>query len=190
MLCTNFSLLVMAAVLNGGAAMVSEHIPPPRLVVEYAIRGQPADPESAPVFSVALHLFSEQHRGNRVAWRMEAIVFTELDGAGAAQRIWTDRTPRDLWWVWHERIGQPQAAEFAVTPRLEGVAHQENPAGAALEYIFEGRQPTPAQSAIYQGPISAMIYLLKEAGQLDSLLKGTNEPEEITILEPALTHGF
>ncbi|MBN2448290.1 MAG: hypothetical protein JXO22_16305 [Phycisphaerae bacterium] len=152
--------------------------------IQYLMHATPADPNSPVVFGVALTLQASDADGDAVGWDVTAVDFTEYDPNGLPDRTWVENNPHvptadGLWWIEHADGENPEPAEFAEPPLLEGQAAANNFGAEDLDYMLEGLQYSPPPGGAPYTNTAALNHEFTLDGESEPIESGEAEPVEI-----------
>ncbi|MCP4246991.1 MAG: hypothetical protein GY778_08065 [bacterium] len=157
-------------------------------IVQYVIREDPGDDDSAVVFGFEFTLHAVGTDGGSVEWELTQLVLIEVDSDGAAAADWEDAwaafdTTNGTWWVAHADPQSPTLAEFADPPVLNGTAQASDPADADLDYTIEGTTCDSTCQQMFDGDVAVIDYDFTETGQQSPRFSGIDESVAVEIDE-------
>jgi hypothetical protein len=176
------TVVVLAGV--GHTDLPAQALGSTELLVRYNIRETPGDPSSPVIWTIDLALQEKQVDGNYVGWLIDSVTISQPNATGQTESAWTEATPTvnspdGLWWVEHADPQEPQRAEFAQPPLLEGTAIAQDPQDADLDYYLEGVPYDPPPEGPPFEVTAALDYSFTFVGSSEPEEEGDDEPVDL-----------
>lgn len=176
--------VLVAAVASALATPSAQAVLPPDQVVEYHLRENPADPQSAVLVTIRLELSAVDQDASTVGWEITHAHFDQYTSLGEPVASWSIERPEvdtvdGLWWVAHEHPEEPSATDFTTAPSVSGAAPRVTGTGPDLLFSLAPGALASQYQSYYGGAVAGLTYALQEEGDEDDLADGQSEPAEV-----------
>lgn len=176
-----FAIMCIAAVVTGSVCATARADLPADQTIMYNIRETPSNAASDIIFTITLDLEADQLDGDSVGWNIGEIRFERISDG----KKWTEdfggpsSYAPGLWWIDHADHDDPQLAEFADPPLLDGRADAVATSDPDLDYTLEGGVCNAACQAMYGGNVAGLDVLLWVVEETEPEVDDDDEPAEV-----------
>jgi len=154
---------------------------PPDRVVHYAIREDPADPDSRIQYVLSLSLSAQEQNVDYIGWSVDNYMITETAVIGV-DSVWDVDAPNvlttdGLWWVKHADPDNPVRSDFVEPAQIADTASAHDPSDPDLHFDVAG--------VPYSEPPEGPPYAVTAALDFTFIKDGSSEPDDSGSHEPA-----